>query len=245
MFCPRGTEELHMSSFSCGDLNFTVSQSVRDLGVLLDKDLSLETQINSVKRKSIGNLINVAKVARYIDQPTRLNLVHSLVFSHIDFCNSIYVDLPDTKLRPLQRIINNSARLVTMMPISSRSRITPVCIKLHILPIKARIKYKICLLTYKALKFGQPFYLAELLQQRIRRRALRGETSGQLEEPIIASSNYSNRCFTYQAPRMFNSLPLNIRNSGNIEIFKKHLKTYIFREAYDLEQLQTNPGYAL
>ena len=80
MFCPRGTEELHMSSFSCGDLNFTVSQSVRDLGVLLDKDLSLETQINSVKRKSIGNLINVAKVARYIDQPTRLNLVHSLVF---------------------------------------------------------------------------------------------------------------------------------------------------------------------
>ena len=116
---------------------------------------------------------------RSISQSTHpLNLVHSLVFSHLDFCNSFCVDLPNTKLRPLQRIINNSARLVTQMPIFSRSRITPVCIDLHFLPLKARIKYKICLLTYKALKFRQPSYLVELLQQRTLTRTLRSEASG-------------------------------------------------------------------
>ena len=245
MFGPRGADELGLSSFSCGEASFSVSDAVRDLGVYLDKDLTMETQINSVKRKSIGNLINIARVARYLNQPTRLNLVHSLVFSHLDFCNSIYVDLPNTKLRPLQRIINNSARLVTQMPIFSRSRITPVCIDLHFLPLKVRIKYKICLLTYKALKFRQPSYLVELLQQRTLTRTLRSEASGQLEEPVIALSNYSNRCFSYQAPRMYNSLPLDIRNADSIAIFKKHLKTFIFREAYDLDLRTVTPDYVL
>ena len=40
---------------------------------------------------------------------------------------------------------------------------TPVCINLHLLPFKARIGYEICLLTYKALRFGEPRYLADLL----------------------------------------------------------------------------------
>ena len=37
--------------------------------------------------------------------------------------------------------------------------------KLHWLPVKARIEFKICLITCKALKFNQPLYIRELLSQ--------------------------------------------------------------------------------
>ena len=35
--------------------------------------------------------------------------------------------------------------------------------ELHWLPVKARIKFKICLLALKALKFGEPRYLVDRL----------------------------------------------------------------------------------
>ena len=36
------------------------------------------------------------------------------------------------------------------------------------------------------------------------------------------------------APVLWNSLPLNIKASSSLAIFKKHLKTFLFRKAYNL-----------
>ena len=35
--------------------------------------------------------------------------------------------------------------------------------KLHWLPVKVRVEFKICLITFRALKFNQPLYIRELL----------------------------------------------------------------------------------
>ena len=123
------------------------------------------------------------------------------------------------------------------MPRFSRERITPVCIELHFLPIKARINYKICLLTYKALKHGQPSYLLENLQLQVPVRPLRSGQYDRLVEPIIGQSSYSDRCFGFCAPRMFNALPESIRQAPSILTFKSQLKTYLFQQAYDLNNM--------
>ena len=70
----------------------------------------------------------------------------------------------------------------------SRDRITPVSIEHHFLPIKARIKYKICLLVHEELNFVQPKYLAELLKSRVTATCveLRSPGSNQLEEPVVS-----------------------------------------------------------
>ena len=36
------------------------------------------------------------------------------------------------------------------------------------------------------------------------------------------------------APRLWNKLPLSTRKSALEDIFKKNLKTYLFKEAYDI-----------
>ena len=112
---------------------------------------------------------------------------------------------------------------------------TPICINLHFLPIKARIMFKVCLLVYKAVNYGQPSYLAELLQHRNSNRVLRNTSNDELVEPIIAQTLYSNRCFSYTAPRMYNALPLNVRQAPSVETFKSLLKTFIFTIAYDMD----------
>ena len=56
------------------------SNSVRDLGFLFDK--------------TIGNLINISGITKkFIKFKSRIKLIHGLVLSNLDFCNSIYAGL--------------------------------------------------------------------------------------------------------------------------------------------------------
>ena len=241
---PRLRDLGDFTSIVLGDgTDIVLSEAVRDLGVFFDRNLSLTTQINNTRRKAIGNLINISRVAKFINRKLRMKLIHCLVLSHLDFCNSIYAGLPNSSLHHLQMIIHDAARLVVGLPRFSRERITPVCIELHILPVKARIQYKICLLVYKALNFGQPQYLAELLHFRVPSRTLRGDYLRLLEEPMIGTTLYSNRCFTHCAPRMYNSLPLDVREAPSIASFKRMLKTFLFTQAYDTENLSLQHAF--
>ena len=88
-------------------------------------------------------------------------LIHNHVISRLDYCNSIYYRLPNILLKKLQNIQNRAGRLIEKIPLTER--ITPALIELHWLPMKARIIYKICLLTYKVPKFGESKYLNEYL----------------------------------------------------------------------------------
>lgn len=236
------------SDFSQLEINdaypISLSNNVKDLGIHFDRNLSLIEQLKSTKKKTIGNLINISRITKFINFNSRIKLVHGLILSNLDFCNSIYAGLPNLYLHQLQNIINSAARLVVRMPRFSQDRITPVCIKLHFLPIKARIKYKICLLVFKALSYGQPSYIADMLKYRVSSaRSLRNDRHMQLEEPIIAPSQYSNRCFSYCAPRMYNSLPQIVREAESIAVFKKLLKTSIFKEAYNLQDFTVAPSF--
>ena len=142
-------------------------------------------------------------------------------------------------------MINNAARVITGMPRYSRERITPINISLHFLPIKARIQYKLCLLTFKAMNHGEPRYLKELLVPENPQRALRSACNTRLQEPIIATSAYSDRCFGYCAPRLYNALTQDTKAASNIEIFKKRLKTEMFTKAYNMETLSLRPEFCV
>ena len=72
-------------------------------------------------------------------------LANSLVSSKLDYCNSLYNGISQANLNKIQRIQNTLARVVTNT--SKFEHITPVLKKLHWLPIKQRIDYKLCLLT--------------------------------------------------------------------------------------------------
>ena len=237
---------LDVDSIMLGTTSVGLSKSVRNLGFILDNKLTLSDQINNVKRKVIVNLINISRVAKFIDEGTRMKLMHGLVLSVIDFCNALYYDLPNYVLNGLQMLINSAARIVVGLPRFSRERITPICIKLHILPIKARIKYKICLLTHKVIKYGEPLYLNDLIDLKVPSSVnLRSNNDRlKLAEYRVPGPCFTNRCFKYNAPTLYNSLPLTIRQLDTIETFKKKLKTLIFKETFNLEDATIRPSFA-
>ena len=82
------------------------------MGIFDDKQLMMRDQLRNIKKKTIVNLVNISRISKYIDRSSTMKLVHGLIFSNIDFCNSIYYDLPNCDLRPLQTIINSAAIII-------------------------------------------------------------------------------------------------------------------------------------
>ena len=91
-----------------------------------------------------------------------VTLVHSMIISKVDYCNSLFIGLPNVILKEVQFVLNRAARLIFNLP--PRVPTTSSLTELHWLPLQARIEFKIKgLITFKALKFNQPSYIRELL----------------------------------------------------------------------------------
>ena len=87
--------------------------------------------------------------------------VHSLVTSHVDYCNALLLGVPDYKIKRLQRMHNIAARIVERRP--HDHDIDAVLQSLHWLPVKSRILFKTLLLVYKCENGLAPEYLSSLL----------------------------------------------------------------------------------
>ena len=83
--------------------------------------------------------------------------------SHLDYCNSVLVGLPDVDISKMHRIQNIAAKMVVLNNVAMKdSNSRSIKAKLHWLPINRRIEYKILTLVHKCLSSRAPEYLSKL-----------------------------------------------------------------------------------
>ena len=136
-------------SFAGNILNPT--QSARNLGVIFDSDLSLTKHISSICQISFLHIRQFRRIRSSLDLNSAILLANALISSRLDSCNSLLYGLPYSLAHSLQ-LVQNSLAHVAIPKTNRYYHIIPVLKKLHWLPIKQRITYKIALLTYKLLQ---------------------------------------------------------------------------------------------
>ncbi|MDF4316827.1 reverse transcriptase family protein, partial [Vibrio parahaemolyticus] len=206
------------------------STTVRNLGVIFDQDLSFNSHLKQTSRTAFFHLRNIAKIRPILTRKDAEKLVHAFVTSRLDYCNSLLSGSSSKSLKTLQLIQNAAARVLTGT--KKRDHISPVLASLHWLPVKSRIEFKILLLTYKALNGQAPSYLRELIVPYYPTRTLRSENAGLLVVPKVSKSRSGARAFSYQAPLLWNHLPVTVREADTVSTFKTRLKTFLFDKAY-------------
>ena len=179
----------------------------------------MEYHIKMRCRAAYAQLFTISKIRPYLDDDTAEQLIHSLVHSHIDYCNSLLTGLPKCLIRKLQMVQNSAARVLCRL--SKRERITPVLKRLHWLPLEYRIRLKVCIITMKALHNKGPAYPKDMLS--VRNTGLRSSSTITLNVPRTHLT-LGDRAFAATAPREWNELPAYIRSTDNETSFKKKLK---------------------
>jgi len=129
----------------------------------------------------------------------------------------------------LLSVQNAAARLVSGA--RRYDHITPVLQELHWLPVRCWVEFKIATLVYLSLSGMAPAYLAAncLLVSDEGRCLL---CSATLRTCVVRQtySNYGDRCFAAAGPRLWNSLPADLRQADvSFEQFKWLLKAFLFR----------------
>ena len=141
------------------------AKSVRNLGVIFDKNFNFWSHISAI--------------AVLFFTTSEICSVFTVTLIWIAYyCNSLLSGIADTDLAKLQRVQNWLARVVTKSPPLTHS--VPLLCSLHWLPVKCRVDFNICLLTYKTLSAKQPVYLHSLLATPLPSRSL-----SQIKESIF------------------------------------------------------------
>ena len=100
---------------SVGGVDAACGDSVRDLGIWMDSSLSFDLHITKKCQIARHQLDNLAEIRNHLSQKSTEIIIHGLVHSHLDFCNSLFADLPSCEINRFQRVQNWAARIMTRM----------------------------------------------------------------------------------------------------------------------------------
>ena len=198
--------------------------------MVFDSNFSFSDHVSQVIKSTRVHARDLYRIHPLLDLNTSVLLANALGSSRLDYCNSLFLSLTDFELRRLQLVQNSLCRVVTRS--STYSHIIPQLKKLHWLPVKYRVQFKIGLITYKILNKGQPVYLRELIHPYTSSRNTRRSAPNLkfLHTPTFArkvhkSIKHFSNSFSPYAPVLWNSFPFQIINSALSSIFGEDTAT--------------------
>ena len=120
---PGKTETLHFSSRfmkqpSFGDsitfagTEIIITKKARNLGGIMDNNLSFSSHINEICKKSTLAIRSIGRIRKYLSLNGFKMLVNALVISRLDYYNCLLYGIPKYQRDKLQRIQNTPRRVL-------------------------------------------------------------------------------------------------------------------------------------
>ena len=209
-----------------GTTCITPTKTARNLGVIFDQEMSFLNHITHVQQTVRYQLRNLSFIRKCLSKSAAEILIHALISSRLDFANSLLYNLPKRDVTKLQRLQNSAARLLTLTKKSES--ISPILHSLHWLPVDKRIIFKILLLIHHSVYSLSPTYLRNSIPKYIPTRNLRSSSDTLLLQIPRIKHVWGERAFSVMGPKLWNELPLQLRQLSQTEKFKSQLKTYLF-----------------
>jgi len=133
-----------------------VMQSARDLGVILNSQLSLSAHIAALCRAGFYQLRQIRPAIRSLTPDAARTILQAFIACRLDWCNSLLYGVLENLPRKVQSVENAAARLLASA--SRCDHITPLLRQLHWLPVQRRVEFKIACLVHQSLASLAPTY---------------------------------------------------------------------------------------
>ena len=186
--------------------------------------------VSKITSTTYLHLQNIWRICPFLDLDFAKVITKALVLSKLDYCNTILLGTSEFLLDKLQCIQNMACRVVAYL--CKFDHITSTMSSLDWLRIRECITYKTACLIQRCQHGKTPTYLKELLLKRQNSRQLRPCTSSISQSIICKLSQTYNSSFASAGPWILNSLPSNLYDETDVNIFKKNLKKNLFRTYY-------------
>ena len=213
-----------------GSKNIIPAEHVRNCGFLTDKFCKNAKHISYLSSSLCHQLRNIWNIRRKLDFDAAKTVVQALILSKLDYCNSLLVGTPECHLSWLQCVQNMACSMVCYL--RKYDHVFALMYSLHWLRVREHITYKIAYLVH-CCKMGSALqYLIDVLTIATHNHSLRSSTSGNLPSAKCRTSLASEGSFSAAGPKIWNSIPPDVRSKKSSDSFRKCFKTILFGHSY-------------
>ena len=156
-------ESLINGAFLGGDC-IRFGQSVKNLGFNLDRFLYMDSHVDATVSYCYKLISDVARIRYLLSNEDTVSLMHAIVSSRLDYCNSLLYGVNKSVIQKFQKVQNAAARLISKR--KKHESVRDVLIDLHWLPVEQRIIFKLLVFTYKIINNLAPECLNNLISVR-------------------------------------------------------------------------------
>lgn len=211
-----------LPSVKYNDVPLVYCSDVKNLGLVISESLNWDNHITEASRKIFGSMHAMKRMQNFLPFSAKITLVNSILLPIIDYADVCYCDATEDQLNKLERLLNVCIRYV--FGLRKYDHISAYRSQLKWLKIRFRRDTHILCLLYNILHNPMsPSYLKErFCPLSCSDRPSRSSQHLLLKTPVHKTSFYTDS-FTVSAIRLWNSLPVEIREAASLGIFKSKL----------------------
>ena len=210
--------------------NVTVHYSnvVRNLGIQMNTNLTWHDQVNQISNRVNSILYQLKTQKHVLPTHTRTKLINALAFPHLDYCSLVFGDLTNELNERLQRIQNSCIRFIFNLRYDEH--VSSYREKLSWLPVKDRRNYLLSVFLFSLFSTSEPKYLMDMFEHQPESRTMiTRSASSDLYCPTHRTTKY-HHSFLVSSTKLWNSLPINLKNISNKQTFRTKLHFHLSRK---------------
>ena len=203
----------------------SLATSAKFLGITIDSQLNWKFHINKLILKLNRNSAVISKIRHKINATVALKLYDTLINSHISYCAIVWAAGSNTtklhKLHPIQK-----RTLHSVVQAHHRASSKPIFFNLKRLTIFDIYKSQVGSFMFANMHGQTPSTLPNISKTNLDFHSRLTRSSSLLHIPF-ARTNIRQSSLTIYAPRLWNTIPLYIKETISSIIFKKRLKKWL------------------
>ena len=220
----RKFEGLHLSLLG---KELTPAKPVKDLGVILDPNLTYEDHTTKTVSTCMSRLGQINRVKRVLDMDTLTIVVNCVVFSKLFYCSYVWINTTESNLDKVQKVQNFACRIIS--GVKKFDYITPVLRVMQWLPIRQQLYYRNAVIAFNCVTGCAPDNSDSLTDQFIKRSDVSTRTtrsSKKLQIPFLKSAT-GKRSLYYRTVRIWNARDPLLKLSNTLQESKQKLQSIL------------------
>ena len=211
----------HDECIKLGNVSLTSESSVELLGVTIDDRLQFKEHVNRLIKTGNQKFHALARISKHISENKLKILMKSFILSQFNYCSLIWMYHDRTINAKLNKLHERALRMVYKDNISTFEQLL---IKDNSMTIHQRNLQKLGTAMYKIKNEISPKPIQELFEYHRNRYDLRNEKIWKTRN--IRTTLYGAGSMTFQGPKIWGSIPDEIKASTSTLMFKQKIKKW-------------------
>ena len=211
----------NIDSFDLGGTQIKCEDNVTLLGINIDHMLKMDKHISEICQKASKQLAVLKRLGRFLTKQGKLTIYNSFIVSNFNYCPLAWHFCSAASTNKIERIQERALRFINN---DFTSPLKTLLVNSNTIPLHVQRMQKMASEVFKIVNKISPEYIQNLVNIKVSSYNFRNENTA--EVPRVKTTRYGIKSFRFEAARIWNSLPNEMRITDSYPHFRRLIRTW-------------------